>query len=859
MPKKKKSSAFEKCKAYIKDLGHFGEEEAEQIASDVVRLAKSRTRDMSSLGEKVAERLRIKASVIKMQSRKNIEKRGMLIEYFKGQGEVEGSKIDPPWARKMKAKLQGIFFGHVKGGNLSTIGKQQANRVRYIKAQFDTIPADIQKRFQRDGDFQAEVMAKLVEPEASVVKGIDGMPILREGVEWTISGDAQMMASVIRKSQDSLLAALNSHGAAIGRNKRYGASQKHNSLRILEAGLKGIGRKTRVLFGKADRDAAFKNWSNFIRPLLDESVFPAGRDPEEFLRGVFDNIIDGEVPGHSSLKSYSGSSSSITSSLGQSRVLYFKSAAAQIEYHNKFGTGTISENIMDDLIGKADTLALLEDWGTDPRAMIASLVDYGKRKGLIKREDFRKTDIAVGVGEFSHIGKGFWSMGNTLDAMLKVDAVPSNIAVANVARGLRLWSNMTLLGKVLLSSIPDVSTAMNTAYFNGASRWAAIYKTLYARFPQGSTKTPEQIQFMRSISIAMDGLMGSLHGSFTQRFIGLDNNGVGLLTKGSNFIYRVGLTDLWTRAGQDAAAWVLAQNLAEQMARGWSKGSPRLKRTLERYNIFENEWNAIIEHGSLKLEGLDYAVLSPDLLRRNGAGDLADKLMVYYLREGAQAIPTVSPRERGLQLQGTRPGTLWGEVARAIAHLKSFVTLQTTTSLARYYTDGGIPGSAQSLVLLTLAGGVSLVAKEAVEGRYYDFDEISADPAKWSKFILRAAGAGGGLGYFADLALSDYSRYGNSPFSEIQGPMFGTAESLMSLAWQGGKEVLRGGDAPGAFKKQLAKFGLDNLPFNNLFFTQFAMNKYIYSAIMMATDPNYKYDRRERLEEESRYEMEFLR
>ena len=125
-------------------------------------------------------------------------------------------------------------------------------------------------------------------------------------------------------------------------------------------------------------------------------------------------------------------------------MLHFKDAASWYEYNNQFGRGSLVEAVFHDLERAARNTAIMEVWGTNPRAMFDRVMSdlKDKYRGDIKKFD-RLNDRGI-VYQF--------------DEIEGITRVPVNIGLANFGANTRAVTNMSKLGSAALSSFADLGT-----------------------------------------------------------------------------------------------------------------------------------------------------------------------------------------------------------------------------------------------------------------------------------------------------------------------------------------------------------------------------------------------------------------
>ena len=814
---------FNECYAYLENLADLTVAQKKSL-SKTVAVAYRKGDDLEALADKMARDLKFRAMQMRRAVRLNVEKVGSLIEGIRSN--PEGTYI-----LKTEAGLYGVnWVKPFSGAGYNVIAKARAMyNTRFQNVIRRKISRQTMRRFTRDPEFVAQVGELWFDPNSKAVKDIDGETVIRNGVELTIEPEAREFSNTITEIRKGLIIDLQKAGVDIKFVNAYGVHQQHNPTLILEGGIQGSskfvkGSKKHLRVGVRNRDQAFEEYFANLYPLIDkEKTFPPDIDHKVFMRAAFDNRVDGEIPSSSQLIKSHSSGSGVGGRFGLERKIFYKSFAAQSKANSMYGVEGIATNVYGDIKRKIDILAIADTYGTDPEGAWLAMMNYGKRKKLIPRQDFKKADRAL------------VSMRHALDALTGADAAPENLNFARLTADGKALTNAAVLGRTVFTSLTDFASVMTNAFNNGMPFFDSVIGTFVEYMPNKLKGTSlERMQYAEDLFVGFDSLLAAQHtyalGS------GVTEIGSSIPTKAANTVFEFGGTGIHTRNGQVVAPMLLSKNLGKQLNQGWDKAHPALKVSLNRFFIGENEFNYIRKHGMIQVDNLHLA--SPDKLRSVGAVDLAEKLMMYFVDEGRLGTPTVSAKEGGILKAGTRPGTLAGETRRVLSHLKSYIALQTTVSMGRYY-HGRLGALSFYVASTTLMAAIGIIAKEAVVGRYYDWDAM--DTKARSNFWVRALIHGGGLGFAGDFFLTDFTRRGTSTLTQLSSPLVSTADDILRTLWLAGK-TLTGEDAE-AFRLSFAQLGIKNIPGGNLWQFQYLLNRFLYDGIMEYASPGYTEDR----------------
>lgn len=245
-----------------------------------------------------------------------------------------------------------------------------------------------------------------------------------------------------------------------------------------------------------------------------------------------------------------------------------------------------------------------------------------------------------------------------------------------------------------------------------------------------------------------------------------------------------------------------------------------------------------------KTDTLPQAALDKLAQRRQSLVDRARSqleldLRAFFLDEADFAVVHADDRTRMFTKLGTRPGTVVGEVIRAIATFKTFPVAysQKIIGRARWGGPGGsalwkhdLPGTSVAMALALALGYVSVAARDISRNR---------EPRKLTPATLLAVALqSGGLGIYGDFLFGARDRFGAGPVADLGGPIGSTIDSLWNLTAD-----IRDGDFKSA-KGDAVRLFLDNAPFINLWYLRGALDLGVIYSLQEMVSPGYL-DRRE--------------
>ncbi|QXH68613.1 hypothetical protein [Pseudomonas asgharzadehiana] len=657
------------------------------------------------------------------------------------------------------------------------------------------------------------------------------------------------IARAIQKYQEAARIDANRAGANIGNLPGYIARQSHDGEKIGSAG--------------------FDKWLEEIQPRLDPRTFEDVTNPAQFLRGVYDGLVSGDhlkAPGDKPSNGFKGPAN-IAKKVSQERVLHFKDGVAWHEYNTMFGTGNLRESVLRGLDMAGQNTGIMRRLGTNPEANLNMAMD-------ILAEDVRKSGDPKALTNFNTARGNM--IANRFAEVSGATRIPGNAWAARISANVRAWQSLSKLGGALLSSFADLPVAASEMRYQGKSFLGSLGE-MTAGLAKGRGSL-EQREILSSFGVYGDAMRGEI----MRRFSADDSVG-GKMSRGMSLFFKLNGLSWWTDANKASAGLMMAHNLAQNKGRAWGGMDTGLRRTLELYDLDAGKWDLLRGMDTRMADGRDYMTTDgiPGIPDERISAYLADQgrkvsdAAVRETREGLErslrayvndrvsyAVLEPDARTRSIMNQGTRPGTIMGDLNRFMTQFKSFPAAYMQKTLGReLYGRGYAPtplgegyrGSkdliaalrngngerlamAQLLLWTTAFGYLSMSAKDAVKGRQ---PRPADDPKTW----IAAMTQGGGFGIMGDFMFGEVSRFGNKPLETLAGPTLGTAANVIDL-WA----KVRSGDDAASSALRLAQ---NNTPFLNLFYTRIAMDHLFLWSVQEAMNPGSLRRTEQRIQQEN--------
>lgn len=500
------------------------------------------------------------------------------------------------------------------------------------------------------------------------------------------------------------------------------------------------------------------------------------------------------------------------------RAIHFKDADAYLRVMDKYGRGSMLEAIAGRVGSMAKTIGLMEEFGANPNGT------YRLLKDMAEMADNR----AGGRRSFA-------TLDMVWDTLNGTTAQPVSATLAEVGQGVRNFVTAAKLQGVMLSAFTDVPLQIITAKANGIPLGKAM-GSLFSGFGK------EKKVIARSLGIGLDEVAGEMTRWHA------NNLAQGWTRKLATTTMRATLVEGWSNGLRRGFGLTISETVNRLRKSDWDKLGRWDRVRFETSGVTARDW---------KIWQLAEATPFEDteLLTKNGLRDIpasvlgangltsADvdrataRLLGYIDQESHTAVLTPDLMTRAALQQGTRAGTVGGEVLRMGMLFKSFALAIVDKHLRRIQsiptTQGKMAYSVAMMTTLPLFGAVSLQLKDIAAGK---------DPRDMttSKFWLAAAMQGGGLGIFGDIlytGMGGNARGGQANWTGLAGPVFGTAFDLMDMTLGNAYRAAEGKDTDvGA---DLIRFARGNTPFLNLWYLRAAIDHLALHDLQESASPGY--------------------
>ncbi len=794
----------------------LSEKEAKGVLDELNAAAMARVKRGEDFNDALSAEILSKKLESKKQGR--IQKRNALINIAKDQ-ELR-TKIDDFINAGLDARgaFQALLVGtnaDVKGGRLSVDTKFLDTKAKYL--------GKLNQDLEHEG-LSSIIAQKAMEPQIenelwqlSLPQG--GQP----GI--TKSPEAQKIAKILHNTMEAIRIRQNQAGAAIDKVAGFTATQTHNISKMWKAG--------------------YDEWSQTIMKHLDVERTFGDANKEAFLKGSYEAITTGihlkaQGADEGKLFQFKGPAN-LAKKVSQNRVFHFKSAEDARAYREAFGNRDFIEGVLAGVEHGSRNIALMETFGTNPEAMFDKLLQDTKVK---YRSNTDKIKSLVNDRMIHNFYK-------EVDGTTMMVESPSLATAASTIRSLQ---SLSKLGSVVISSFADIPAKVSELHYQGygiLESYGLAFKDIGSHLNNSS----ERKQLYSSIGVGFDGMLGHI----ASRFSSTDSL-PGTMSKLQRQFFKLNGLTWWTDANKAGTGLAMSHHLALLKDNNFASLDKDTQRLFSHFDIKEKDWDLIRQSATKQLDDRHY--ITPDAIHglpdtmfgKNATAEknaLESKLRGYFVDRVNYATLEPGARERAIYNQGTKRGSVPGELLRMFAQFKQFPTAMITKLYGRGLFAKGkadIPSMVHLAVMSTVFGYGSMVVKDLLKGRE------PRDPSKaatWGAAFTQ----GGGAGILGDYLLGEFNRFGQDITTTAAGPAFSTLNDLTSILSAARNNAILDAEGRSSEQKDVKahaiNFMINNAPFANLAYIRPALNYMFIYQLQEKLNPGYLRRMERRVEKEN--------
>lgn len=418
------------------------------------------------------------------------------------------------------------------------------------------------------------------------------------------------------------------HGVVVNKIDNRGIYQTHDPEKVLKTSdslkeririRKNIGAP--IDMAKKIKKVSFERWRGVQERLLDlERTFGKKTFAErnEIYLEAYDNITSDAT---------SLGKKSIQSQFDSSRFFHYKSAAAQLEYNDIYGTGSLFDSLMSEANTNGARLATLELAGNRPLSYIEKTIRLAAKESPTR---FTKAEVNDAVEQ------GKFNMQQTLGHSTTVHGASGKLVKAlSFAAAMKIFPGIIPV-VLTVDAAPSISLMADLGgrnTFQAAVKLAKIAKDVLKDEPT-----------LRHYSEVM-GFMKDIHLGSVEKFSGLEESQ--LRGKVLSFIMKYSPHEFMNHVEGLAAAHEMTLMLGQHSNLAFDDLPPKLSQTLELYGIDSGRWN-LMRRGITRIGGASH--ITTDALRQLPDEDIKKFLRNKFKLKNVTNFRVEQEREQTQQL-----------------------------------------------------------------------------------------------------------------------------------------------------------------------------------------------------------------
>ncbi len=678
--------------------------------------------------------------------------------------------------------------------------------------------------------------------------------------------NAVKLATILKKHTDAMEAAKRAEGIPLGHQEDWAGPQMHDPWALARAGDNAFG-------SNASREAWIKdiqnefplNWEKSFRG---EFLAQSKAEQAKRLGEIHTQFVQGRHMQYGAVEP------------GKSRELFFDSPETAFKYHQKYGGNrTLMEDIYHHLSYGARDVAIARQWGPgDLTSTVGQFLD-ARQKEIVEGGNGKA------AADFENVRKKI--VNNWIPSMTGQLGAPEHGWVQYVQAFRKAIDTISIFGSapVLIGDIPLNTRLMQQGGGRAMQGYLASTAKTMDRFI-GMSKE-EKFRLAARVGILLNDAQKPLtHAS-------MEWEGFGKINKAAQYANQYIGHSPWTDRLRlnVAASW--AEDHWQDRGRTFSELLPGQQQLFKQFGIGEKEWAIIRKQDATqltdKISGFSpLGVRQMDLqsfktLAGNGASDaslrsartaVADKYrnLIGEMAERGTSAPSESMK--AITTQGQRAGTAIGQLTRSFNELKNFTYNLMRNHLGQMiYGDSNPDNVGWGRAMMAFAKGEGGVAGARVK-----FVKFIANSVTFGVLINQIEDVRDGKtpeimnpeGHIGDILARGFLRqsfglYSDFVLAQAQHPDEPLINNVMRMA--SGPSLEKVGDigtvitrvlahneehatgamdddqfwkAWGGDMNQAVRTGYGMIPGNNLVWTKWATDRYLYDGIQDWINPGYK-------------------
>lgn len=579
------------------------------------------------------------------------------------------------------------------------------------------------------------------------------------------------------------------------------------------------------------------------------------QDADEVLGDIYDKVkagrqdtlnLDG-ADSKSALRRID-SPANLARSMERGRTIHMDSADSEYAFMQKYGTGSLAEDVARSSQSTARKAALIERLGTNPELEVERL-----KRGMSSSDK------------------------NMIDRhMANIDGSASEPGVstlASVGGGLRRWIDMTKLGTSVFSHINTIATRAGLIQMEGQSFMSGMADSLEHML--SSVPKDARDEALHIAGAGADAHLGQIY----DRYGTTEGGAQGWFAKAHEMYFKLTGIRTMSEIHEAATTNMLAARLGYNSEKSFSQLDPAHANVMHKYGIGPVEWELLRKSADEAEDGRNYVGLDTvgavpradveGIMKAGGMGtagsdrvgkfqrDTATKLANYFSDRAAMASGRPGAFEKSALLnRGQNEDAVEGALARFFGQFKGYAFSMSSQYSKAYYHEAlegkSFLNAAQTIAPLmasmTALGYTSWAAKNLVQGRTPAVPDSFGGGVKIATESMIRGGVGG---IYADYLLGDFdSRHGRSALAALAGPVVGQVSDVTDMLTQARQAAEDGNMSKGkAAASALGRFVSNNTIGNTPVLRQ-GMDYLFLNSLAESMNPGYLERQKTRLDQQ---------
>jgi hypothetical protein len=462
-------------------------------------------------------------------------------------------------------------------------------------------------------------------------------------------------------------------------------------------------KKAALRQDKYNVDESKKTWIDFIKSKLNmeetfkktKAILEDGSIDEKEVDNILSSTFDNIMNNYSNIHTRSNVSNNVEAMKRRSRMFFhWKDTEAWIDYNNQYGKGGYYNAVMSHIHTSSNKIGAARIFGDDATRMFSNLRDYQQKVDP-------KSELWVR------------NAGLVFKQVTGIDKTAVSPGLANFMSNVRTLSGMARLLKISLLSVTDAANAASFSQRWGYDYFSAWREHLSHVFNRAPT---EEREYMAS----QFAVMFNHHMGYVGKYIDAHNVSDAVQKGAAKFYKTVGINAL-DKGNKLSAMTIIARHLANMSDKTLEELPLKLRHQLDKFNMTKKEWDVLRkknQKGLFTLDNVDsltneeikslYTDSNKHMPLHEVKNALHRKVYAMFDVASENAVATPGAYMQAMMMQGTRAGTISGEIMRTVMQFKGFVLQFINRTLVQGLRDANATQSKAAWAISMMMGTLPL-------------------------------------------------------------------------------------------------------------------------------------------------------